>query len=190
MQEAAAGRAMAVRGKSGARRCCVYTCVRASVRYPVQVSIPSARIHGVHTFCFACGRSGIYATGWKLKGFRTFSDPLIEGASESVMPLTALAGVYGKVALAGVKMVVGVARCDTESLGPRVAYCLDGNVADMGERALWPNRNGPGDSSLSNPSPCGRGGWGGALSSRGGVGVRGGSGTGIFEAMAAIDEQW
>jgi hypothetical protein len=126
----------------------------------------------------------MYATGWKLKGFRTFSEPLIEGASESVMPLTALAGVNGNVALAGVKMVVGVARCETESLGPRVAYCLEGNVADMGERALLPNRNGPGDSSLSKPSP--RVGWGSALSSGGGVGVRGASSTGKSEAMAAI----
>jgi hypothetical protein len=32
--------------------------------------------------------------------------------------------------------VVGVARWETESLGPRVANCLVGNVADMGESAL------------------------------------------------------
>jgi hypothetical protein len=47
--------------------------------------------------------------------------------------LLTLAGVYGKVALAGVYRVVGVARCETESLGPRVANCLDGKVADIGE---------------------------------------------------------
>ena len=65
---------------------------------------------------------------------RVLSVPLIEGASTSV-PLMILAGVYGKVALAGVYSMVGVARWETESLGPRVAYCLDGKVADMGERA-------------------------------------------------------
>ena len=128
----------------------------------------------------------MYATGWKLKGFRTFSEPLIDGASDSVMPLIALAGVNGNVALAGVKMVVGVARCETESLGPRVAYCFEGNVADMGERALLPKRNGPGDSSLSRPSP--RVGWGGASSSSGGVGVRGAISTGRSEAMAAMNK--
>jgi hypothetical protein len=168
------------------RRCCVCTCDRVFFPHPTEVSLPSSIIQGAHTFGFACDRSGMYATGWKLKGFRTFSEPLIEGASESVMPLTALAGVYGKVALAGVKMVVGVARCETESLGPRVAYCLEGNVADMGERALLPKRNGPGDSSLSRPSP--RVGWDGASSLGGGVGVRGAISTGRSEAMTAINK--
>jgi hypothetical protein len=54
----------------------------------------------------------------------------------SSIPLTPLAGVFGKVALAGVYSVVGVARWETESLGPRVANCLVGNVADMGESVL------------------------------------------------------
>jgi hypothetical protein len=66
-----------------------------------------------------------------LKGLLEFSE-----LSTSFIPLVALAGVYGKVALAGVYMVVGVARCETESPGPKVANCFDGNVADMGERAF------------------------------------------------------
>jgi hypothetical protein len=66
-------------------------------------------------------------TDWKLNGLRTFSE-----LSVSFGPLVALAAVYGKVALAGV-YIAGVPRCDTESLGASVAYCFEGNVADMGE---------------------------------------------------------
>jgi len=119
-------------------------------------------------------------TDWKLNGLRAFSVPLIDGASTSV-PLIMLAGVYGNVALAGVYRV-GVARCETESLGPRVANCFEGKVADIGERAFGSNPNPPADSSPSNPRPTG--GCCGASSSIGGVGVRGGSGI-PFEAMAA-----
>ena len=111
--------------------------------------------------------------------------PLIEGVSVSVA-LIALAGVYGNVTLAGVYKVVGVARCDTESLGPRVAYCFDGNVADNGESAFGSNPSPLLESSPSNPSPigcCCRC-WC-AFSSGGGVGVRGGSGIGMLEAIAA-----
>lgn len=104
----------------------------------------------------------------------------MEGVSVSV-PLMALAGVYGNVALAGVYKVVGVARCETESLGPRVAYCLDGKVADIGESAFGSKPNPPVDSSPSNPSPTG---CCGASSSGGGVGVLGGSGI-MFDAITA-----
>lgn len=121
-------------------------------------------------------------TDWKLNGLRAFSVPAIEGVSVSV-PLMALAGVYGNVALAGVYRVVGVARCETESPGPSVAYCLDGKVADIGESAFGSNPSPPADSSPSNPSPTG---CCGASSSGGGVGVRGGSGMGMFEVMAAV----
>ena len=112
---------------------------------------------------------------------RAFSVPLIEVVPVSV-PLMALAGVCGNVALAGVYRVVGVARCETESLGPRVAYCLDGKVADIGESAFGSNPSPPVDSSPSSPRPTGSC---GASSSGGGVGVRGGSGIGRFEAMTA-----
>jgi hypothetical protein len=69
-------------------------------------------------------------TGWKLNGPRAFS-----GLS-SVMALMALPGEKGNVALAGVYRVVGVARCETESLGARAAKCFEGNVADMGDKVL------------------------------------------------------
>jgi hypothetical protein len=118
-----------------------------------------------------------------LKGLG-FSDPLIEGASRSMVPLAALAGVYGKVALAGVYRVAGDALCETESLGPRVAYCLEGNVADMGDsRALLLGPISPAVRSLRNPRPTG---WG-AFSSGGGVGVLGGAGRGIFD-MTVVNE--
>jgi hypothetical protein len=65
-----------------------------------------------------------------LKGLLEFSELLA-----SSMTLLTLAGVYGKVALAGV-YIVGVARCETESLGPRVANCFEGKVADIGERVF------------------------------------------------------
>jgi len=114
-----------------------------------------------------------------------FSDPLIEGASRSMVPLAALAGVCGKVALAGVYRVAGEALCETESLGPRVAYCFEGNVADMGDSsALLLGPISPTARSPRNPSPTG---WG-AFSSGGGVGVRGGAGSGIFEAMTVVNE--
>ena len=120
-------------------------------------------------------------TDWKLNGLRAFSVPINDGVPVSV-PLMALAGVCGNVALAGVYRVVGVARCETESLGPRVAYCFEGKVADIGESAFGSNPNPPADSSPSNPRPTGSC---GASSSGGGVGVRGGSGIGRFEAMTA-----
>jgi hypothetical protein len=90
-----------------------------------------------------------------------------------------VAGVYGKVALAGVWRGAGDARWLTESLGPSAAYCLEGNVADIGERSALEPRF-PADSSPSNPSPTG---WG-ASSSGGGVGVRGGAGK-TLEAIPA-----
>jgi hypothetical protein len=68
-------------------------------------------------------------TGWKLKGPREASE-----LSTSV-PLMALPGEKGKVALAGVYSV-GVARWETESLGASVANCFEGNVADMGDKVL------------------------------------------------------
>jgi hypothetical protein len=112
-----------------------------------------------------------------------FSDPFAEGGSRFMVE--SLAGVYGKVALAGVYRVAGDALCETESLGPRVAYCLEGNVADMGESsALLLGLVSPTARSLRNPSPTG---WG-AFSSGGGVGVRGGAGRGIFEAMTMANE--
>jgi hypothetical protein len=70
-------------------------------------------------------------TGWKLNGPREASE-----LSTSVMPLMALPGENGKVALAGVYRVVGVARWETESLGASVANCFEGNVADMGDKVL------------------------------------------------------
>lgn len=78
-------------------------------------------------------------------------------------------------------MVLGDAFWEMESLGARVAYCLGWNVADMGESACGSNPNCPGDSSPSNPRPTGSG----ESSSGGGVGVRGGTGNGMFEAMTA-----
>ena len=75
--------------------------------------------------------------------------------------------------------MLGDAFWEMESLGARVAYCLEGNVADMGESAFESKPNFPGDSSPSNPRPTGSG----ASSSGGGVGVRGGTGNGMFEAM-------
>jgi hypothetical protein len=112
----------------------------------------------------------MYVVGWKLNG------PALFSASTSPAPLIVLAALWGNVALAGVN--IGVARCDAESLGLRVAYCLEGNVADMGDKALtsWPSC--PAASSPSSPSPRGRG-----ASLGGGVGVRGGTGSGMCEAM-------
>lgn len=78
--------------------------------------------------------------------------------------------------------MLGDAFCEMESLGARVAYCLEGNVADMGERAFGLKPRFAAESSPSNPRPTGCGG----SSSGGGVGVRGGTGNGIFEAMAAV----
>lgn len=107
------------------------------------------------------------------------SEPLSEGPSVSVMPLVAVAGVYGKVALAGV-YIAGDARWETESLGPSsVAYCLEGKVADIGESAFGLKPRLSAGRSPSNPNPTGSG----ALSSGGGVGVLGGTGNGIFEAI-------
>lgn len=79
-------------------------------------------------------------------------------------------------------MVLGVALCETESLGPSVAYCLEGNPADMGDSAFGLKPKFPADSSPSNPSPTGND----ASSSGGGVGVRGGTGRGMLEAIIAI----
>lgn len=107
-----------------------------------------------------------------------FSDPLNEGTSVSVIMLFTVAGVYGKVALAGVYMA-GDALWETESLGPRVAYCLEGKVADKGDSAFGLKPSVAAGSSLSNPSPTGRGG----SSSGGGVGVLGGTGNGMSDAM-------
>lgn len=168
---------MLVRGRSGGIRCCACTCALVFYQYPVGVSKHSTARGSGLTFCF--GRPGWYVTDWKLNGLRALSVPLIEGTSVSV-PLMMLAGVYGNVALAGVYSV-GVARCETESLGPRVANCLDGKVADIGESALGSNPRPPADSSPSNPRPTGGC---GTFSSGGGVGVRGGSGI-PFEAMTA-----
>jgi hypothetical protein len=76
--------------------------------------------------------------------------------------------------------VAGDALWETESLGPRAAYCLGGKVADIGERSALEPRV-PADSSPSSPSPTGRG----ASSPGGGVGVLGGTGRDMFEAMTA-----
>lgn len=76
---------------------------------------------------FVCGFAGAYVTDWKLNGLCAFSE-----LSVSFAPLAVVAGVYGNVALAGV-YIDGVPRCDTESLGASVAYCFEGNVADMGD---------------------------------------------------------
>lgn len=78
----------------------------------------------------ACGRPGAYVTDWKLNGLRMPSE-----LSVSFIPLAEVAGVYGNVALAGVYRE-GVPRCEMESLGARVAYCLEGNVADKGDSVL------------------------------------------------------
>ena len=79
--------------------------------------------------------------------------------------------------------MLGVALCETESLGPRVAYCLDGNPADMGESAFGLKLKFAEDSSLSKPSPAGND----AGSSGGGVGVRGGTGRGIFDVISVTE---
>lgn len=113
------------------------------------------------------------------------SEPLNDGASVSVMLLIMVAGVYGKVALAGV-YIAGDARCETESLGPSVAYCLEGKVADMGDRAFGLKPSVVAGSSFSNPRPTG---CGASFSSGGGVGVLGGMGRGMFEAMAGAKER-
>ena len=58
---------------------------------------------------------------------------LSDGASVSLVPfvpLAALAGVNGKTAL------MGVFFCEMESLGARVPYLSEGNVADMGDSAF------------------------------------------------------
>jgi hypothetical protein len=117
------------RGRSGGRRCYACTCGLVVDQHPAIVSLDAARPHAVLTGLFVCGGLGAYVTGWKLNGLRALS-----GLSDS-LTLAVLAGVYGKVALAGVYMA-GVPRCETESLGPRVAYCVVGKVADMGERVL------------------------------------------------------
>jgi hypothetical protein len=135
------------------------------------------------TDLFGAGLPGIYCIGWKLNGLRTFSDPLSEGASSPLVPLTALAGVYGADALVGLKTVLGVARCDNESLGANVPYLSDGKVADMGDNALGLNPSFEGDMELSKPSPTGGLNF---SSSGGGVGVLGGAGMGLSEAMVAV----
>jgi hypothetical protein len=99
----------------------------------VLVSTPPANIlHGsapaiahkgleLLTDLFVWGRPGIYWTDWKLKGFRTFSEPLIHAASvTSLVPLKPLAGVCGNAALWGLNTVLGVGRCDKESFGAKV----------------------------------------------------------------------
>lgn len=108
----------------------------------------------------------------------------MEGTSVSVMILLMVAGVCGNVALAGVYMA-GEALCETESLGPSVAYCLDGKVADMGDSAFGLKPRVAAGSSSSNPRPTGCC----ASSSGGGVGVLGGRGSGMFEAMAGCKER-
>lgn len=75
--------------------------------------------------------------------------------------------------------MVGVARWETLSFGPSVAYCFEGNVADMGESA-FESKAMAGARSPSSPRPTGPG----ASSSGGGVGVRGGTGRGILEAIS------
>ena len=77
--------------------------------------------------------------------------------------------------------MAGEALCETESLGARVAYCFEGNVADMGESSPFALvASVLDDRSPSSPRPTA---WG-ASSSGGGVGVRGGAGRGMFESMA------
>jgi hypothetical protein len=64
-----------------------------------------------------------------------------------------------------------------------VPYRSDGKVADIGDSALGLNPRFEGDMEFSNPSPTG------GLnrsSSGGGVGVRGGAGIGLSEAMVAV----
>ena len=97
----------------------------------------------------------------------------------SVIPLTPLAGEYGNVALEGLKTVLGVARWDRESLGPRVPYAKD---ADIGERAFGLYSLFPGERRFSNPNPVT---WSvpSSWSSGGGVGVLGGIGSGMLDAM-------
>jgi hypothetical protein len=76
--------------------------------------------------------------------------------------------------------VLGVGRCDCESFGASVPYRSGGKVADMGESAFVLNPSFVGDSWFSNPRPTG---CAPPASSGGGVGVRGGTGSGIPEAI-------
>lgn len=81
--------------------------------------------------------------------------------------------------------MLGVAFCESESLGPRVPYRSEGKPADMGERAFGLKPSFEGESWFSNPRPtdCGCV----DPSSGGGVGVRGGRGTGISDAMVECE---
>ena len=75
-------------------------------------------------------------------------------------------------------MVVGVVFCETESLGASVAYLSEGKAEDMGDNAFGLNPSLVGEGRSSGPGSMG------ALpSSGGGVGVRGGTGSGILDAM-------
>jgi len=137
------------------------------------------QVVNMHTALFAAGFPAVYCTGWKLNGFWTFSDPLRDGVSFSLPPPMALIGLYGNVELAGLKIVLGVGRWDIEAPGPpRVLSRSGGKVADSGDKASGLNLSRAGEYGWSNPKPTGF-----SSSSGGGVGVRGGAGIGIPDAM-------
>jgi hypothetical protein len=102
---------------------CLYLCPR---RRPTSCHSQHQSIcmqdKGIRTGLLACGLLGMYWTDWKLKGFGfgVFLEPLDEGASFSLVALIALVGVSGKVALAGLKTVLGVPLWDCESFNASV----------------------------------------------------------------------
>lgn len=78
--------------------------------------------------------------------------------------------------------------CEMESPGASVAYLSEGKVEDMGDSAFGLNPSFVGESRSSSPGSTGA-----FLSSGGGVGVLGGTGKGMLDAMlpwCIQEERW